>query len=157
MNVATTFSKININIKCSLVLFDVQFTILEFIFIPVAVETFGSWGQIGLKFIKDLGTRIADRTGEKRSTAFLFQSISMAVQRGNAASVLGTLPSSRKLEEIFTFWSGLCTKLKIKTPIPVNIYNSIELEFHEFMLESDIPGVKTYISSEENSSKYYRA
>ena len=74
-----------------------------FIFIPVAVETFGSWGQINLKFIKDLGTRIADRTGEKRSTAFLFQSISMAVQRGNAASVLGTLPSSKKLEEIFTF------------------------------------------------------
>ena len=60
-------------------------------FVPVANETFGSWGQLGLKFIQDLGTRIADRTGEKRSASFLFQSISIATQRGNAASILGKI------------------------------------------------------------------
>ena len=68
---------------------------------PVANETMGSWGQIGLKFIKDLGGRIAERTGEPRATSFLFQTLSMATQRGNAASVMGTLPNNKKLDEIF--------------------------------------------------------
>ena len=59
--------------------------------VPIAVETFGAWGPIGLQFIKSLGQKIKILTGEKRSTFFLFQSISMSIQRGNAASILGTL------------------------------------------------------------------
>ena len=51
--------------------------------------------------IKTIGSKIQNLTGEKRSTFFLFQSISMAVQRGNAASILGTVKSSEKLDEIF--------------------------------------------------------
>ena len=54
-----------------------------------------------LKFIRDIGSRIADATGEKRSKYFLFQAISMAVQRGNVASILGTVPDEKKLDEIF--------------------------------------------------------
>ena len=73
----------------------------NYIFVPVANETFGSWGQLGLKFLQDLGTRIADRTGEKRSSSYLFQSLSIATMRGNAASVLGTLPCNQKLDELF--------------------------------------------------------
>ena len=69
--------------------------------IPVAMETLGSWGPRGLKFIRDIGSRIADATGEKRSKYFLFQAISMAVQRGNVASILGTVPDVKKLDEIF--------------------------------------------------------
>ena len=38
---------------------------------------------------------------EKRSTSFLFQRLGIAVQRGNAASILGTLPSSSEIEEIY--------------------------------------------------------
>ena len=68
---------------------------------PVAVETMGYWGQMGLKFVKDLGSRIADVTGEARSTSFLFQSISMAIQRGNAISVSGTAPNTKSLHELF--------------------------------------------------------
>ena len=71
--------------------------------IPVALETFGSWGPSGQKFIQDIGSRIALSTGEKRSRYFLFQAISMAVQRGNVISVLGTTPDAKKMEEIFTF------------------------------------------------------
>ena len=67
----------------------------------VANETFGAWGPIGMKFIKEIGTRIAEATGEKRSTFFLFQSLSMATQRGNVASVLGTVPSVKKLDELY--------------------------------------------------------
>ena len=71
------------------------------IVMPVAVETMGSWDPMGLKFIKDLGSRIVDATGEPRSTSFLFQSLSMAIQRGNAISVLGTAPNTKSLHELF--------------------------------------------------------
>ena len=35
-------------------------------FIPVALETCGSWGKEGLKFIKEIGKKIERITGEKR-------------------------------------------------------------------------------------------
>ena len=69
--------------------------------IPVAMETLGSWGPQGLKFIKEIGSRIAEATGEKRSKYFIFQAISMAVQRGNVSSILGTIPDAKKMEEVF--------------------------------------------------------
>ena len=69
--------------------------------VPIAVETFGAWGPEGANFIKTIGKKIQDLTCEKRSTFFLFQSVSMAVQRGDAASILWTLKSGEKLEEIF--------------------------------------------------------
>ena len=73
----------------------------SYILMPIAVETLGSWGKMGLKFIKDLGSRIADRTGDKLSTSYLFQSLGVAVQRGNAASVMGTIPKHKKLDELY--------------------------------------------------------
>ena len=71
------------------------------IFAPVCIETTGVWGPSANSFICDIGKRIQALTGEPRSTMFLKQSISMAVQRGNVASILGTLPKSAELEEIF--------------------------------------------------------
>ena len=73
----------------------------EYLFVPIAIETLGSWGQVGLKFIKELGKMIKDKSGEKRSTQYLFQRSSMAVQRGNSASILGSVSSSRQLDEVF--------------------------------------------------------
>ena len=72
-----------------------------YIVTPVAMETLGSWGPSGLKFVKEVGKKISDSTGEKRSTSFLFQAISIAVQRGNAASIRGTVPSLKSLNEIY--------------------------------------------------------
>ena len=69
--------------------------------VPIAVETFGAWGPEGAKLISSIGEKIKTLTGEKRSTFFLFQSISMAVQCGNAASILGTTKPGQKLDEIF--------------------------------------------------------
>ena len=86
-----------------------HYLLQDYIFTPVAAETMGSWGPIGLKFIKDLGTRIKEKTGERRSTAYLFQSLGMAIQRGNAASVIGTLPRNKKLDEIYLLWSNTTT------------------------------------------------
>ena len=71
------------------------------IVMPIAVETLGSWADMGLKFMKDLGARIEEQTGEKRSTNFLFQSIGIAIQRGNAASVTGTVSHSKALHELY--------------------------------------------------------
>lgn len=68
----------------------------NFLFYPVAIETFGVWGNFALKFIKDIGRKISNINKDPRSTAFLIQKISIAVQRGNAASVLGNIANSQK-------------------------------------------------------------
>jgi len=63
-------------------------------FIPVAVESAGAFGQDATEFLQELGRRIAAATGDPRATEFLFQRLSVAVQRGNAACVLGTCTDS---------------------------------------------------------------
>lgn len=65
----------------------------NYIFVPVALETTGIWGHEGKIFIKSLGRRMRDCGLDIRSGAFLMQRISLAVQRGNAASALGTFAS----------------------------------------------------------------
>ena len=75
----------------------------DYCFVPVGIETFGSWGFEGHKLIKSIGHKVMEVTGEKRSSFFLFQSISMAIQRGNASCVIGTVPHSEGMEEIFDF------------------------------------------------------
>ena len=70
-------------------------------FCPVAVETLGPMGSDAHTLIRDLGGRLRAETGEHRSTSFLYQRISIAIQRGNAASVLATIPPSAKFDEIF--------------------------------------------------------
>ena len=75
----------------------------NYFFVPVAVETYGAWGPRGIKLIKEIGKKMCEITGEKRSTFFLSQSISVAIQRGNAACIIGTAPTSEGLDEIFDF------------------------------------------------------
>ena len=71
-------------------------------FVPVCIETYGVFGDLGIAFIKDLGKMIISQTGEKRATAFLFQSIGIAMQRGNALSILGTIKQDEdQLHEIY--------------------------------------------------------
>ena len=51
-----------------------------------------------------MGVRIFcshDTFGQKRATSYLFQSIGIATQRGNAASIAGTVPSCKGLDEIY--------------------------------------------------------
>ena len=69
----------------------------------MALETTGVWGSEGLRLIKAIGQRIATVTGESRATTFLIQRISIAVQRGNVAASLGTLPPGKELDEIYLF------------------------------------------------------
>jgi len=62
-----------------------------FHFVPIAIETTGVMGAEARSFLADLGRRLAVETGEPRSHIFLRQRLSMAVQRGNAASIFGTI------------------------------------------------------------------
>ena len=59
-------------------------------FIPIAIETTGVWGSEGLNLVKELGRRIAIVQLEPRSTSFLRQRISLAVQRGNTYCIQAT-------------------------------------------------------------------
>ncbi len=52
-------------------------------FVPVAVETLGAWSVSGLNFVKTLGKRLADATGDQLETAFLLQRLSVAIVRCN--------------------------------------------------------------------------
>ena len=73
----------------------------RYIMTPIAIETMGSWGQMGLEFIKELGARLIKVNKDSRSTSYLFQALSMITQKGNAASILGTIPKAEELEEIY--------------------------------------------------------
>jgi len=64
----------------------------DLVFAPIAIETLVVWGPSALKICAEIGGRIANRTGDKRSFAFLKQRLGIAVQRGNAAAVVGTVP-----------------------------------------------------------------
>jgi hypothetical protein len=64
----------------------------QFIIMPVAVETLGSWSDDSLRFVTELGRRITEATGDNRETTFLFQRLSIAIQRGNAISCRGSFP-----------------------------------------------------------------
>src|SRR6218665_3641195 len=61
-------------------------------FVAVALETGGAWCREGLQLISELGNRIRDATHDPMETSYIFQSISVALQRGNAICISGTLP-----------------------------------------------------------------
>ena len=62
-------------------------------FIPVAVETLGAMGSEARSLFKDIAHCIKGTYREERAQCheFLLQRAAVAVQRGNTASVLGTL------------------------------------------------------------------
>ena len=68
---------------------------------PLGFETMGQWGPSTLNFVRELGRLLEESTGEKRSAAYLKQRLSIAIQRGNAAAVRGTVPEGGALSELF--------------------------------------------------------
>ena len=59
-------------------------------FIPLAMETMGPINSKGLNFISDLGRHLTQVTSEPREASFLFQRLSMTIQRFNAVAFSGT-------------------------------------------------------------------
>jgi hypothetical protein len=70
-------------------------------FVPFAMETFGSFGLEALSFIKKIGSMLIKTSGDAKSKAYFIQRVSIANQRGNASSILGTVRNSVDLNEIF--------------------------------------------------------
>jgi len=61
----------------------------SYLFVSVAAETMGAINKDGMDFLSDLGRRIAQSTGDHHESAFLFQRLSMLIQRYNAVAVFG--------------------------------------------------------------------
>ena len=59
-------------------------------FIPLAFETLGPINSKGTVFLNQLGRRISACTNDMRETAFLFQRLSLTIQRFNAVCFKGS-------------------------------------------------------------------
>lgn len=60
-------------------------------FEPVAVETSGVFGESSGQVISEVGRRVSELTGDRRETFWLEQRIGLAIQRGNAYSILAAV------------------------------------------------------------------
>ena len=56
------------------------------VFYPVAIETAGTWHDQAVELIREIGRRTTTITGDAKETIYLFQQLSVALQRGNAVS-----------------------------------------------------------------------
>ena len=65
-----------------------------FLFQPVAFECLGAINSSGVEFISDIGRMLVETSGERRSSEFLFQRLSVAIQRYNSVAFRGTFSSS---------------------------------------------------------------
>lgn len=72
----------------------------EYNFAPFGVETLGPWGPGALNLFKEISKRLKDSTGDRRAGSYVAQKISLAIQRGNAASVFGTMPQGPFLDAV---------------------------------------------------------
>ena len=73
----------------------------RYIFYGIGFETLGSWGPSALDILGQIGRRIMEHTGDRRTMDFLRQKISVEIQRGNAVSVLGTAGKMTNLDNPF--------------------------------------------------------
>jgi hypothetical protein len=73
----------------------------NYIFKGLAFETLGPWCKETIDFINVIGNPLIAESGDSKSKKFLFERISLAIQRGNGASIRGTFPDSALLSEIF--------------------------------------------------------
>jgi hypothetical protein len=73
----------------------------NYVFKGLAFDTLGPWCKEAIDFINVIGNRLIAESGDSKSKKFLFERISLAIQRGNAASIRGTFPDSAILSEIF--------------------------------------------------------
>ena len=61
-------------------------------FVPVAIETSGAGCPQSAEFIEDLGRRITAITNEPLETTYMYQRMSVTLQRGNAVAFRNTFP-----------------------------------------------------------------
>ena len=57
---------------------------------PIAFETLGPINSSGVELIKELGRHITLISGDVKETTYIFQHLSVAIQRFNAVAVHGS-------------------------------------------------------------------
>ena len=67
-------------------------------FVPLAFETMGPINTEGQVFLSDLGSKLSLVTGDTRETSFLYQRLSLTIQRFNAVAFRGTFASQENDE-----------------------------------------------------------
>ena len=60
----------------------------RFRFEPIAIETSGVYGPSACVIVQEIGKKISQISGDKRESMWLKQRLSIAIQRGNALSIL---------------------------------------------------------------------
>ena len=75
----------------------------RFRFEPIAVETTGVYSVTTTSVISELGRRITEVTGEPRKTFWLRQKMGLAIQRGNAFSILTAAARERGAIQATTY------------------------------------------------------
>ena len=69
-------------------------------FVSVAAETMGPIKNVGIDLLRDLGKNITQSIDDDRKSAFLFQRLSVLIQRYNAVAVLGTFTHTTPEDEM---------------------------------------------------------
>ena len=60
------------------------------LFVPIAIETLGPINEAGHSFLTELGRRLSKISDDPRESLFLFQRISILIQRFNEVAFRGT-------------------------------------------------------------------
>jgi len=66
----------------------------EYLFAPIAVENLGPMNTSACQLFANLGRKISSASGDDREGAFLFQRVSVLMQRYNAVLLHDTLPAT---------------------------------------------------------------
>ena len=71
----------------------------NYIFVPIACETLGPIGSKALAFLGEVGRRLTAVSGDPRETSFLFQRLSVAIQRFNCVCFKGSFVAPADTDE----------------------------------------------------------
>lgn len=69
-----------------------------YMFVPVAIETLGPLCGEAMSFLRELGRRLSERTEDPRETKFLFQRVSILLQRFNAVAFRASFVEEHPVE-----------------------------------------------------------
>ncbi|CAH2242723.1 jg11452 [Pararge aegeria aegeria] len=70
----------------------------DYVFAAPSFETLCPWSSDTKNFINIVSQKLVLTSGDPRAGAYLVQRLSLAIQRGNSASILGTMPISEHLD-----------------------------------------------------------
>ena len=67
-------------------------------FIPLALETLGPMNSKAITFFNELGRRLSAISGDARETSYLYQRLSIAIQRYNGICFHGSFSQQAELD-----------------------------------------------------------